>query len=181
MLRLFFGDEMKKQIANILTGSRILCSFALLYCPVFSGWFYTLYLLCGVTDMLDGTIARRAGAVSEFGARLDTAADLTFTVAAFLKILPRISLQRWLWYWVIIIGVVKTCNYLWYIKVDGNIQSLHTIANKITGFCLFFLPLSLSFLDLQYSAPAVCILATFTVIQELSVILKVFLKREVSR
>lgn len=181
MLCLFCGEMMKKQIANILTGSRFLCSFGLLCCPVFSGWFYTLYLLCGVTDMVDGTIARRTGSVSEFGARLDTAADLAFAVIAFLKILPRINLQKWLWYWVITIGAVKICNYLWYFKVDDHIQSLHTIANKITGFSLFFLPLTQSFLDLRYSAPAVCILATLTVIQELSMVLKAFLKREVSR
>jgi CDP-diacylglycerol--glycerol-3-phosphate 3-phosphatidyltransferase len=87
---------MRKQIANTITISRILCSIFLLPCPVFSAAFYILYLLCGMTDMIDGTIARKTGSVSEFGARLDTAADLSFALAAFLKILPRISMPTWL-------------------------------------------------------------------------------------
>ena len=69
---------MKKHIANIITGSRIIFSLLLLFVPLTSAWFYTLYLLCGFTDMIDGAIARKAGAVSQFGARLDTAADFIF-------------------------------------------------------------------------------------------------------
>ena len=37
--------------------------------------FYILYLFCGLTDMIDGAIVRKTGAVSKFGARLDTIAD----------------------------------------------------------------------------------------------------------
>lgn len=62
-------------MANIITSSRILCSIVLLFFPVFSPWFYVLYLINGFTDMLDGTVARRTGSVSEFGSKLDTVAD----------------------------------------------------------------------------------------------------------
>ena len=41
-----------------------------------------------------------------------------------------------------------------------------TIANKITGLLLFLLPLTLPFIDLQYSAPIVCFMATIAAIQE---------------
>ena len=61
---------MKKQIANIITSCRILGSIGLLFCPVFSAYFYGLYIFCGLTDMVDGTIARKTNAVSEFGSRL---------------------------------------------------------------------------------------------------------------
>ena len=63
-------------MANIITGFRVLLSIALLFCQVFSPVFYVLYLIAGVSDMIDGTIARRTNTVSEFGARFDTAADL---------------------------------------------------------------------------------------------------------
>ena len=63
---------MKKHIANILTASRIIFSFPLLIVPLSSVWFYSLYLFCGLTDMIDGAIARKTGAVSKFGAKLDT-------------------------------------------------------------------------------------------------------------
>ena len=69
---------MKKQIANIITVCRILGSVGLLFCPVFSACFYGLYLFCGLTDMVDGAIARKTGAASTFGARLDTVTDVLF-------------------------------------------------------------------------------------------------------
>ena len=69
---------MKKYIANIITGSRAIFSLPLLFISLSSAWFYALYLLCGLTDMIDGTIARKTGAVSKFGARLDTASDFVF-------------------------------------------------------------------------------------------------------
>ena len=158
-------ESMKKQIANLLTAFRMICSIGMLFCPVFSGWFYVWYLLGGLSDMIDGTIARKTSSVSEFGAKLDTAADLIFAVISFLKILPEIHLPAGLWCWILAIGVFKAGNYLWYFQ--ENVQSLHTTANKITGFCLICLPLTLSVLNLQYSAPAVCGLATIAVVQEL--------------
>ncbi len=41
---------------------------------VFSPAFYILYLTGGLSDMIDGTVARRTKTVSEFGERIDTAA-----------------------------------------------------------------------------------------------------------
>ena len=76
---------MRKQIANIVTGCRILCSIWMLLCLVFSIQFYFIYLICGFADMVDGTIARKTNAVREFGARLDTAADIAFVATSFLR------------------------------------------------------------------------------------------------
>ena len=80
---------MKKHIANIITGSRIAFSLPLLFIPLSSAWFAILYLVCGLTDMVDGTIARKTGSVSKFGARLDTVADFVFMSVCCVKILPR--------------------------------------------------------------------------------------------
>ena len=82
---------MRKQIANIITSSRILCSICLLLCPVFSVTFYIMYLFCGITDMVDGTIARKTKSASESGARLDSVADIVFVAVCFAKILPLIQ------------------------------------------------------------------------------------------
>ena len=67
-------------MANSITGIRIACSIALLFCPAFSTAFFTLYIIAGVSDMLDGTVARKSGTVSEFGSRLDTLADLILVI-----------------------------------------------------------------------------------------------------
>ena len=54
----------------------------------FSISFSIMYLFCGITDMVDGTIARKTKSMSEFGARLDTVADSVFVAVCFVKILP---------------------------------------------------------------------------------------------
>ena len=157
---------MKKQIANIITSCRILSSIGMLFCSVPSAHFFVLYLFCGMTDMVDGTIARKTKAVSEFGARLDTAADLSFAAVAFLKILPFIQIREWLWVWIAAIAAIKLFNLAWGILRRKRMPSIHTTANKITGFCLFLLPITLPFAPLQYTAPGVCVIATFAAIQE---------------
>ena len=67
-------------MANLITSLRIICSIALLLCPALSQVFYVLYIIAGVTDMIDGTVARKTNTVSEFGSRLDTVADFIFVM-----------------------------------------------------------------------------------------------------
>ena len=157
---------MKKQIANIITSCRILGSIGLLCCPVYSACFYGLYIFCGLTDMVDGTIARKTGAVSSFGARLDTVADFLFVIASFVKLVPVIRIPVWIWGWAAVIAVVKLVNLVWGSTQMKQMPSLHTIANKATGLCLFLLPLTMSFVDLRYTAPVVCAIATIAAIRE---------------
>lgn len=157
---------MKKQIANTVTISRILCSICLLFCPVFSIAFYILYLLCGITDMVDGTIARKTRTVSEFGARLDTVADIIFVAVCSVIILPLIQLPTWLWVWVAVIAIIKTGNVVWGLICNKKLVSLHTSLNKVTGFVLFLFPLTLSFIEPMYSSVIVCYLATVSAINE---------------
>ena len=157
---------MKKQIANIITSCRILGSIGLLFCPVYSARFYGLYIFCGLTDMVDGTIARKTGAASSFGARLDTVADFLFVIAFFVKLVPVIRIPVWIWVWTAAIAVVKQVNLVRGILAGKQISSLHTIANKATGFCLFLLPLTMPVMDLRYTAPVVCVMATVAAIRE---------------
>ena len=157
---------MKKQIANIITSCRLLGSIGLLFCPVYSACFYGLYIFCGLTDMVDGTIARKTGAVSSFGARLDTVADFLFVIASFVKLVPVIRIPVWIWGWAAVIAVVKLVNLVWGSTQMKQMPSLHTIANKATGLCLFLLPLTMSFVELRYTVPVVCIIATIAAVQE---------------
>ena len=157
---------MKKQIANIITSCRILSSIGLLFCPVFSDSFYVLYLFCGLTDMVDGIIARKTNAASEFGARLDTIADFLFVIASFVKLVPMIRIPAWIWVWAAVIAVVKLVTLVCGFTQMKQMPSLHTIANKATGLCLFLLPLTMSFVDLRHTAPVVCVIATIAAIQE---------------
>ena len=157
---------MKKKIANIITLCRILGSIGLLFSSVFSDSFYGLYLFCGLTDMVDGTIARKTGAASSFGAKLDTVADFLFVIASFVKLVPVIRIPVWIWVWTAVIAVGKLVTLVWGSTQRKQMPSLHTIANKATGLCLFLLPLTMSFVELRYTVPVVCIIATIAAIQE---------------
>lgn len=160
------GGRMVKHIANTITAFRILGSALLLFFPTFSAEFYTIYILCGFSDMIDGTIARKTNSAGELGAKIDTAADLAFVTASLIKILPMIDIPQWLWIWGIVIAIIKIGNIIRGYVSEKQFVSLHTVMNKITGFLLFLLPLTLSFAKWKYSAVAVCATATVAAIQE---------------
>ena len=157
---------MKKHIANIITGSRIVFSLSLLFIPLSSAWFYALYLLCGLSDMIDGTVARMTNSVSEFGARLDTISDFVFMFVALIKFLPHLHIPVWLWIWIGIIAMIKLGNAAWGFVRTKKLISPHTLLNKITGLLLFLLPATISFIDLTYTLPVVCTVATVAAIHE---------------
>ena len=157
---------MKKHIANIITGSRIVLSLPLLLIPLTSAWFYVLYLLCGLSDMIDGTVARRTSSTSEFGARLDTVSDFVFMTVALIKFVPHLHIPVWLWIWIGIIAMIKLGNAVWGFVRTKKLISPHTILNKVAGLFLFLLPATISFVDLTYTLPIVCTLATVAAIHE---------------
>ena len=116
--------------------------------------------------MIDGTIARKTKSVSELGARLDTVADSVFVAVCFVKILPLMEFPTWLWNWIVIIAIIKIGNVVWGLISNKKLVSIHTILNKVTGFILFLLPLTFSFIEQIYSSAVVCFMATVSAINE---------------
>ena len=157
---------MIRHIANIVTGCRVLGSSLLLLFPAFSVEFYITYIICGISDMIDGTIARKTNSTSESGAKIDTAADFAFVTVSLIKILPTLDIPQRLWIWGVVILIIKIGNIILGYAYKKQFISMHTISNKITGLLLFLLPLTLPFIELKYSSVAVCFLATFAAIQE---------------
>ena len=157
---------MKKHIANIITGSRIVLSLPLLFIPLTSAWFYALYLLCGLSDMIDGTVARKTKSANEFGARLDTVSDFVFMTVPLIKFVPHLPIPAWLWIWVGVIAMIKIGNATWGFVRAKKLIFPHTLLNKITGLLLFLLPVTISFVDLTYTLPIVCTVATAAAIHE---------------
>ena len=153
-------------MANIITILRILCSIALLFCSVFSLVFYALYITAGVSDMLDGWVARRTHTTSELGAKLDTIADVVFVIVCLVRLLPVLDIPTWLYIWIGVIALIKVINIISGFVVQKQFVSVHSTMNKITGLLLFAFPLTITFIDLKYSAAVVCIFATFAAIQE---------------
>ena len=157
---------MEKHIANIITGSRIVFSLPLLFLPLSSAWFYVLFLLCGLSDMIDGTVARRTNSATQFGARLDTVSDFVFMSVTLIKFVPHFHIPVWLWIWIGIIAMIKLGNAAWGFIRTKKLISPHTVLNKITGLLLFLLPVTISFVDLTHTSPIVCSVATVAAMQE---------------
>lgn len=155
-----------KLLANSITTIRIICSIALLFFSAFSTAFYILYITAGVSDMMDGWVARRTHTASELGAKLDTIADIVFVIVCLVQLLPVLNIPVWLWVWIGIIALIKIINIISGFIVQKRFVSVHSTMNKVTGLLLFVLPLTISFINLKYSATVVCIFATFAAIQE---------------
>lgn len=153
-------------MANLLTLGRIVLALFFLCLPVFSVPFFGLYLLAGLTDILDGWVARKTGTASQTGAKLDTAADIVFAVVCLAKLLPLVELPACLWIWVGVICVIKIANIISGFVVQKQFVAVHSLLNKLTGLLLFLLPLTISFWNIRYSGSLVCAVATFAAAQE---------------
>ena len=153
-------------MANIITICRIILSIGILFVPVFSPAFYVLYLTAGVSDMIDGTVARITGTVSDLGSKLDTAADIVMVTVCMIKMIPALDIPLWLILWTAVIALIKVINIITEFIAHKELLSAHTMMNKLTGIALFILPLTVPFIDLRYSGVFVCILATFAAIKE---------------
>jgi cardiolipin synthase len=74
--------------ANQLTILRVLIipAFVILLIYDYHGWALVLFVLAGLTDMLDGLIARRTGQKTTLGAWLDPMADKLLLVTTFVML-----------------------------------------------------------------------------------------------
>ena len=153
-------------MANVITVIRVICSIALLLCQFPSPAFYILYVTAGITDIIDGAVARKTNTVSEFGAKLDTAADLVFVVVCLIKLIPVLHIPTWLFIWITIVALIKMINIISGYVMYKEFVAVHTVMNKVTGILLFILPLTVTIIDLKYSGAFVSAVATFAAIQE---------------
>ena len=109
----------------------------LLFCDVMGVAIWIIYGLCGISDLVDGWLARKLKCVTRTGALMDSLADICFVVCCAWKLLPILELPQWLWLWAGVIVAIKVLNQLSALVMYGHCCSPHTFANKITGFLLF--------------------------------------------
>lgn len=129
-------------IADIITLTRIVGSIDLLSTPIFSKEFFVLYTYCGISDALDGFVARRLKTESKLGSMLDSVSDLTFYSVLLFKIWPTLHDVLPNFFFTIIwtiFGVRLSC-YAYVLVKEKRFASEHFILNKLTGLLLFFTP-----------------------------------------
>ena len=129
-------------MANIIWISRIVLLLALFFSFHNASLFLVLYLVCGLSDVLDGYVARKTKTQSELGARLDSMADLIlFTVITLSIILWMGNEVRIFLPWIIIIVLIRCTNLAIAAYKYRSFAILHTWGNKLAGFLLFITPL----------------------------------------
>ena len=80
--------------------------------------------------------------------------------------MPVLDIPAWLWIWIGGIALIKIINIISGVVLHKKLTAVHSVMNKVTGALCFLLPLTLSFIELKYSAIVVCSIATFAAIQE---------------
>lgn len=86
--------------ANRLTLSRLVLT-VLFVASLNSSWQYArttalfLFLVAGITDFVDGEVARRYGVITNFGKLMDPLVDKIMMAAAFISLVPLKAVPAW--------------------------------------------------------------------------------------
>ena len=168
-----------KNLANIITITRIIGSISLIFLPVLSKGFYLVYTYTGLSDVLDGFVARKTHSESKLGSILDSLSDLLFYTIMMLKIMPYLKkyLPKFVWALIFFILFLRICLYILIGITKHAVLSNHTYLNKLTGFTMFFLPYMLK---TNYFVPYsvfVTLIALVAVIYEMY---QVFVNKKIS-
>lgn len=160
-----------RNLPNLLSCLRIAGSILLLLLPAMQPAFYAVYAACGLSDMLDGFLARRLGVASRLGSILDSAADLLFLCVSALKIVPQYRFPFWVWVAVCGILFVRLCTlFIVFAKSRRLTLPLHTNANRLTGLLLYlFAPILNSCMG-SCLLIVLCCVAAFAAVQELTIV-----------
>ena len=162
------SENHKWNTADTITSVRIAASLLLLFFPTRSPGFLGVYTLTGLTDALDGWLARKTGTASDFGARLDSIADLLFYTVLLLRLSPVLwrMLPAAIWYAVAGILLVRLAAYATAAVKYHRFAALHTWLNKLTGAAVFLLPYVLALSKGVGYSWAVCVLAFAASVEE---------------
>lgn len=135
-------NKVFKAIPNIITSIRIIGAIVIFFLEPFSLAFYIVYGLCGVSDALDGFVARKFHLESKIGSILDSASDLIFLGVMGFKIFPTLIelLDTWCWFMIGIPVFLQVLGYFICAIKFKKFSAIHTYANKITSAAIFFYP-----------------------------------------
>ena len=166
-----------KTIPNLLSLSRLVLMPAMLI-PSFlinddhqaRMIFLGMFILIGVTDKLDGTIARYLNQTSHLGAKLDTMADMVFypLIALWLYRFSPQVVEGW-WYLVYVLMALFFIKMVLGKQKFGEIPVFHTIGGKTFAASLyFFMIIAILYPDLASQVfPVLCVIGYINQIEEM--------------
>ncbi|WP_320046924.1 CDP-alcohol phosphatidyltransferase family protein [uncultured Ilyobacter sp.] len=145
-----------KKISNQITLLRFLFLF-LMWLGVFQGkpTYYLAFglILCGITDFLDGFLARKLDQITEIGSRLDSWADNFLLISGIIwtvMLLPEIFTENKLIF-LSTLGAYITFLLIGFIKF-GRFANLHLYLSKLSTLILYLFIVHAFFIG-SYSKP----------------------------
>lgn len=158
--------DKRHYVPNLLTLARMWLCIPLGVTEALSPLFFLLYTLIGMSDILDGWLARRWHCTTFFGAQLDGAADLIAFGVIGWKIWPFLHFPIWLWGLLVCIVCVRIGNMVCaYLSKNTNIFQ-HTLLNRLTGLLLFISIYLIENALFQWLAAGIAILALLAALRE---------------
>ena len=158
-------------LANGISLARIVLVLVLILVKPLSITFFTIYLVCGISDVLDGYVARKTNTVSSLGGKLDSVADLIMVLVVCLLLCPYVwpGLANEIIVWIVIIGLIRLFSLLVVRAKHKTFEILHTYGNKATGILLFVSPFFLAYgnININLFAYILCGVASMSALEEL--------------
>ena len=135
-------EFLRKNRANIITSIRLIGSFILMTMDIRTVPFLIVYAICGISDVLDGFVARKLRIQSDVGRILDSISDILMNGTMIYKIWPVLNETLSLAGIYTIIGLVlsRLLLYIGYGIIAHEFLSTHSIWNKMTTRLVFMLP-----------------------------------------
>ena len=124
---------LKQHIPNVLTSLRILLVIPVAYYLFESNYLYSLalFLFAGISDAVDGYLARRFLWTSNFGAWADPLADKLIVGVVFVVLAIQGLVPAWLVCVTIGRDLIILCGAGTYRKIFGKIDIAPTILSKV--------------------------------------------------
>lgn len=170
-----------RYVPNAISVARIFLSLSLLFWLDHPLIFGLVYLACGISDVLDGFIARMTKTQSNLGAKLDSIGDLFLTGVIVVAMLVWVGDRLSTFYPVLLaIVAVRAANLGLAAFKFHTFAILHTWANKATGLLLFVTPVVFIVAPRTEAFYPVCFLALLSAAEE-SLILIFSSKLELNR
>ncbi|MDO5849588.1 MAG: CDP-alcohol phosphatidyltransferase family protein [Methanobacteriaceae archaeon] len=163
-----------KNLANYVSISRILLSLSLLFTSPLSLEFCIIYVICALSDILDGYLAKKYGS-TKIGPKLDSIADAIFFLSMLIVLYPILNIGYFVLISILAIILIKILSItIGFIKFK-QFALIHTYLNKSIGFLIILLPLWLLIIKstgiILNVVNILCVIAIIAAIEELAIII----------
>ena len=130
-----------KRLPNLISCSRIALSVVLLFLIDKPVLFTIVYFLCGISDIMDGYLARSLNAKTTLGIKLDSLGDFIFYIVWLFVLLAYVDNGNsgLIIVCVVIVAIIRATNLTITRIKFKQWNVIHTIGNKLTGLVLFIL------------------------------------------